>query len=361
MRIFKKLISSLLVILLFLGWLPAYFSPNVESATLSGGSLTLGDSRPSTSTTYTIDFDNVTTSAIKCIKVVLSDAATGGSAPSGINTSGVTYSAANSDYIPDAQTWTAEEITTGSFKITNSTGETPASSTDRTIQVSGITNGSSANTTYYAQFSTYNNTDCTSSSVDSGVVAFIYTTGQAVSATVDPTLTFTLSAVNSGTPIKSGGPNATVTTTTSTIPFGTLVANTEKFAAHTLTVSTNAQSGYGITIRTASDPPLSDGGSNNIDKFTGTYGTPTAWSDPNGTSANVDTGWFGYTTDDATFTQFSGNVYAGPSGTTGDLIVDRSSAANNEQNNVGYVIGINGIQPSAIYNGTVIFVATPTY
>lgn len=118
--------------------------PQARAATLTGSSVSLSDARTSQATvTYTVDFDNVTTSAIKCIKMVFSDAATGGSAPTGLSTASATYSAASSDYIPDVQTWTADGTTTpGTVVITNATGETPASATDATVVVTGMTNGS---------------------------------------------------------------------------------------------------------------------------------------------------------------------------------------------------------------------------
>lgn len=331
----------------------------VRAATLSGASIALSDSRPSTASTYTFDFDGVSLSTIKCIKVVLSDAATGGSAPTGISTTGVTYNAAGSDFVPDVQTWTAAEITTGSFKITNSTGEIPGSATDATVLVTGITNGSTAETGYFAQFSTYNNIDCATTPVDSGVGTFIYATGQAVSLTVDATLSFNIAAVNSGSPVDSAsGPNTTVTTTDGTIPFGTVTTSANSIAAHDLTITTNAGSGYTVYTRYTQAP--TNGAASIDDLATYTNASPGSFSAA-GTEA------FGYTTNDGvlgtgTTTRFA-TTPQWAAFTTSNLEVAYSAAAVSSQTTrVGYEVGISGTTPAGLYNNsTVIFTATPAY
>jgi len=345
----KKVKITLPVVGLILALVYFFYSTaGVSAAALTGGSLTLSDSQPSASSvSYTIDFDNVTLSSIKCIKVVLSDAATGGSAPTGINTASVTYNAANSDYIPDVETWTAAELATGSFKITNATGETPGSATGATVQVTGITNGSTVDTAYYAQFSTYDNVDCSTSPVDSGVVTFIYTTGQAVSLTVDPSISFSISSVASAQTVN--GATVTVTSSSSTIPLGTVTSSANAIAAHDLAVTTNAGSGYSVSTR-YSDKPTS--GSNDIDDHTGDHTTPTTMSA--GTEA------FGYTTEDTTYSQFQSNKYAAFT-TSNAAIANNTVAVNNETTRVGYQVGVGGTTPAGTYTTTVILTCTPSY
>ncbi len=353
----KKILSTLALVFLFLGYLPTYYLPALNSATLSGGSAALSDSRPGgTAVSYTFDFDNVTLSSIKCIKVVLSDAATGGAAPTGIVTTGVTYSATNSDYIPDAQTWTAAEIVSGSFKITNATGEIPASATNATVQVTGITNGSTAETTYYAQFSTYDNIDCATTPRDSGAVAFIYATGQAVSATVDPSLSMNVQAVASGGTVN--GATTNITTTDGTIPFATIATSTNKIAAHDVLVGTNAGSGYTLYIRYTQT--FNDAGTNDINNHTGTNAAPTAFSAA-GTEA------FGYTTNDGVlgtgttdrFTSAGGNKWAAFS--TSNVEVGYSASSVSETTRVGYQAGVSSTTAATAYSTTVVLTATPLY
>jgi hypothetical protein len=297
----------------------------------------------------------ITLSTIKCIKMIFSTAATGGTIPpTGMSTTGATYSAGSSDYVPDVQTWTADASSNGTVKITNSTGEIPGSATAGTVALTGITNGSTAETGYFVQFSTYNNIDCTSSAVDSGVGTFIFTTGQAVTMTVDPSLSFAIDAVASGQAVN--GATTTVTSTDGTIPFGTVTSSANAIAAHDLTVTTNAGTGYTVYTRYTQAPT---NGSHSITDWTGTNAAPTTFSAA-GTEA------FGYTTNDAvlgtgTAGRFASTKFA--KFTTSNLEVAYSGAAvTSEVTRVGYEVGISGTTPAGTYNNsTVIFTATPAY
>jgi hypothetical protein len=69
-----------------------------------------------------------------------------------------------------------------------------------------------------------------------------------ISATVDETLTFTVGAIAASTPSICNHTTSVASSTTS-IPWGHFVAaNTFYYAAQSLTVSTNAASGYSVTI-----------------------------------------------------------------------------------------------------------------
>jgi hypothetical protein len=297
----------------------------------------------------------ITLSAIKCMKLVFSDAASGGSVPSGMTTTSAAYNAAGSDYVPDVQTWTVDASVNGTVEITNATGETPASATDGTVLLTGITNGNTAEVGYFLQFSTYNNVDCSSSAVDSGVTTFIYTTGQAVSLTVDPSLSFTVAGVASGQSVN--GVTTTVTSTDGTIPFGTVTTSANSIAAHDLTVTTNAGSGYTVYTRYTQAPT---NGTHSITDWTGTNAAPTTFSAA-GTEA------FGYTTNDSTLGTGTAGRFTSASNfaafTTSNLEVAYSAAAvASDVTRVGYQVGIAGTTPAGTYNNsTVIFTATPAY
>ena len=68
-----------------------------------------------------------------------------------------------------------------------------------------------------------------------------------VTATIDPSISFTIAAVNSA--VSSCGVDTDVTTTTSSVPFGTLSLSAFIDASQTLTVSTNAANGYAVTAK----------------------------------------------------------------------------------------------------------------
>ena len=323
----------------------------INAAALSGGSVLISDSRPSqTGVTYTIDFDNVTTSAIKCIKVDFSASASTHTTVTGLDAASATLGG-TSDYIPTPASWAVAHAS-GVLSITYATGETPASASDRTVVISGVTNGSTIETSYFVRFSTYNNTNCTDSAVDSGVVAFIYVNGQLVTATVDPTLTFTVSLVGSGVTIETGA-QTTVATTDGTVPLGTLSTSANSIAAHDLDVGTNAAGGYSVTAHYTADLTS---GSNTIDDWTGTNAAPTTFSAA-GTEA------FGYTTTDYTLNttanRFSTNKWAAFD-TTPAIIMYGTGAAT-ESAYFGYQAGIASTTPAGVYQTTVIFIATPTY
>lgn len=229
-----------------------------------------------------------------------------------------------------------------------------------------ITNPSTTNTTFYVRTITYSDTGTTT--IDTGQVAYaiLTSTSLAVSATVNPTLTFSLAAATSGS---VNGQAITITsgTSASTIPLGTLASGASAVAAHDATVTTNASNGYTVTASASATPPLTSG-ANDIDAFSGTNASPTTWSSPAGSSANTNTGYFGYTTEDASlgtgtpdrFTSSGGNKWAGTT-TTGLEVIYSATGVSSQTTRLGWQGEVNALQPAGSYTGTVILIATPTY
>jgi len=340
-----KKFLGLAIVLVLVGGLFFGLVQVVKAAALGTGSLTLSDGKPSsTAVTYTAEWSNVTTSEIKCIKLVFSDAATGGSAPEGMVTSTAAF---DGDYIPTPGSWdigsTAAE---GTLTFTYAEGETPASADDQTVALTGITNGSSNNTTYYLQFNTYSDEVC-STEVDNGTVAFIYTTGQSVSLTVDPSISFTVDAVGSGQSVN--GALTTVGSSATTIPLGTVTASTNGITAHDLTVTTNAVSGYTIYTQYSGAPTYS--GKTIID-WTGDHTTPTVMG--TGTKA------FGYTTEDTDYSQFQSDKYSKFT-TTNAEVAAAAAAVSAEKTRIGYQAAVSGTTEAGNYVTTVILTCTPMY
>ena len=211
---------------------------SVSAATYTSGSASLSTpSISAASTTYTVTLGGVATTAIKCIKVQFTTAVGTTAKPTGMNVTGATFSG-TSNYVPTPASWSpTNDNTNGIVSITYGTGETPASAAGRTIVLGGITNGSVAATAYFATVSTFNNTDCASNAVDNGSVAYIYDQGVTATATVNPTLTFSLGSTACSLGILS---------TTSTAS-----------CSHTITAGTNAVSGY--TISYIASPTLTNG------------------------------------------------------------------------------------------------------
>ena len=348
----KKIFGLIAILALlagpFLGW-----DREARAAALTGGSLSLSDSRPSqTGVSYTFSWTGVTSATIKCIQVEFATTAAGGAAPTGMDTS--TVQNGGGTYVTGLSGWTAAQVSTGKVKLSNATGGTGQNGT---VIFNGIQNGSTADTAYYAIFKTFAAEDCSGTPVDSGTVMFIYTAGQAVSLTVDPSLTFTITGVASGESVNGATTTVATSTGANTIPLGTVTASANAIAAHDLNVATNAGGGYTVFIRYTGKPTF---GANDIDNLaTYTNGNPGSFSAA-GTEA------FGYTTNDFTLgtgtaNRFSSGKWAAFNIANYEVAYNGSATTSTQTTRVGYQVGISGSTPAGNYTTTVIFTATPTY
>ncbi len=361
----KRSVKSFLALLVIFALVSLSFFPpfvsKVNAGTFTSAKLTISDSR-ATQASVQYDFSQIWTvsTAIKQVDIQVCTTASGScSAPTGFSSGSPTLS---SDNLTGTGRTTSAP-TGNAFRVVVTSTATQTG-TPLTLSFTGVTNPTTADTTYFARTTTYSDTGSTS--IDTVTVAFaiLTSTSIAVTAAVDPSLTFTVAAVNSGGTVN--GATTNVTTTAILIPFGTLSSGSTKIAAHDLTVTTNASGGYTTTVKATATPPLVDG-SSNIDTFTSINSAPAIWSSPAGTSNSVNTGFFGYTTNDATlgtgtaarFTD-TGNEWAGT--TTSPLEVAFSAiGASLEVTRVGWQAEINSIQAAGSYTGTVILTTTPTY
>ena len=333
------------------------FLSNVNAGTFSPRKVTISDSRAGqTAVTYDFAFTAIASTAIKQIDIkfcneagLFTDTCT---APTGFV---VTATSRVSDNI----TGTTRTDTAPAANQFRSVITTPATQSPLAITMSlnTITNPTTPNTTYFARIITWSDTGTTQ--IDSGTTAFavLTSTSLAVTATILENFTFSVAGVSSGGTVNSATTN--ITTAAATIPLGTLAVGTANIGAHDVTVSTNAGSGYQVTVKEPSSPPLVSG-SQNIDEFTGTCGTPTTWSAPAGTTASVNTGFFGFTTEDTDYSGFQTNKWAGFS-TTPCAVISNATGVSSQTTRIGWQAQVNAIQPAGSYTGTVILVATPTY
>jgi hypothetical protein len=318
-----------------------------DAATLTSASMTLSDSRPSVVASYSFNASGFTTAtAIECIQLKFNTSADmSGSVPTGMTTTSVTLA---SSTLVTATNWTASSATNGTVKLSYTTGAAPAASGN--VVLGNITNGSTAGTAYFVQVNTYSGA-CGTGLVDTSTVGFIYTAGQAVTASVNPTLAFTVAGLASSTSIN--GSTTNVATTSGTIPFGsTATISTNAVAAQALSVSTNSGNGYSVYISYSG--PLSNG-SHSITDFSGTNATPTTF-----TAAGTEN--FGYTTNSSVLTQFASGKWAGlTTSNSSNPVASSTSAINNDTTDVGYQLGIASTTPTGSYSTTVIYTATPVY
>lgn len=335
---------------------------NAAYAAFTSASLTLSDPRPNTATvSYDFQTSGVTTTAIKCISLEFDMSADGtGGKPTDMDITNAALSG-SSDYIPTPASWSvSNNNTTGVSNITFGTGETPANAAGRNLILTTITNGSVANNDYFLLFRTFNNTDCATSPVDSGVVGFLFTDGQAVSLSVDGALSFSVAGVTGNGSLAVNGATITngLATTSTTVPFGTVTSSANKIAAQDLTVSTNSGGGYTVYTRYTAAPTS---GSNTISDLAGASNSaPTTFSAA-GTEA------FGYTTEDSTlsgtadrFTSSGGNKWA-PFTTANAELVYSAAAVSSQTTRVGYQVGVASTTEPGSYVNSVILTAVPLY
>ncbi len=307
-----------------------------QAALITNSSVQFSDSRPSaTAIVYTVGFTFPSTTAIQCVQVKFATTsgmgtpATGMTSASGFSLSGGGLTHGN---------WSNFGSTNGSLQIDAGSNQTPTA-TAATVTWTGVTNTSLS--TEYAQITTYStNTShvCTGQIDQSNVMALVTTAGVTASVSVDPSLTF--SVANAGSAVNGSGDTSPVTTTSTTVPFGTVAAGATAWGSQTLTTSTNASHGYSVYVRYSG--AMTDA---NTDTFRDQAGTPGAPNNYDGSSSQSS---FGYTADGAGVT-FGANKWAG------------LTTTNTQVFHVEYKVEPSNTQAPGTYQTTVIYTATPTY
>lgn len=243
-----RLVSSLLILLMFVS--VALFIPSVSAATnnLTNRSLTLSSSSPAASnatTTYTFGFTIFTSGTpIKSVGIQIcttADVDTGGActAPTGFSN---TSAALNSQPagLGSATGWTitGSPPASNDLYISNSSNATNPTGS-QTIVFKNVQNPTTANQTFFARITTYSDAAWTTP-IDAGTVAASTATLIQLTGTMPESLIFCTGATV----------NATCTTTTpGNITFNQLFSPTATaFATSQAAASTNAGSGYAITV-----------------------------------------------------------------------------------------------------------------
>lgn len=305
---------------------------------ITSRSLTLGSSAASANTTYTFNFVIPSSTVLKSAEAVICTTASGAcSTPAGFSNASATL-ASQPLNLGDASGWTVNTATAGKLRL-KKTANSAAPTGTTTLSFGSVTNPSATNATFYARITTYSD-DAWTTSVDSGVVASS-TAGQiTVTASVDETLTFTLA-------------NATVS-------LGTLTPSTTGTGTSTMSASTNASTGYAITV----NGNTLTAGLNTIPAIT----TPT-------TGSSQGTGQFGINLRANTTPTIGSDVSGGGSGaafgnynspdnfffTSGDIVASAGAATNSNTYTVSYIANIGGAQAPGSYSTTLTYIATATF
>ncbi len=193
-----------------------------------------------------------------------------------------------------------------------------------------------------------------------------------VTASVDTTLTFTISGVASGQANANDPGVTSITTTATTIPWGTLgIGTASSTARQDLAVTTNATNGFTVTVW--QDQNLTSSTGADIDIFKdGTNGSPAAWTAPAGTLDSEATyGHEGITSEDATLSggdTFGTALYDAVGSSTSRLPVfyhtgpADGTTADKGATKIGFKIQINALQEAGTdYTQALTYIATPTF
>lgn len=249
--IFLKLTCALVIFAVIFAAVPA------TAAQITNRKVTLSNSKGgATNVTYTFNADALPTSGSP-LQSVQAQACTAASDPC-VTPTGFTGASAGLALQPTglgAGSGWVDESAAGALRIKHDTNvASPAGAV--TITWNGVTNPTADNTTFFLRLTTYSDNAYTTA-LDSGTIALSTAEQIALTALVDEALTFC-----TGT---SGITNSSCAGATgNSVDLGTITPSLTGIGNSQMGVSTNASSGYAITV---SGTTLTSGG-NNIDALT---------------------------------------------------------------------------------------------
>lgn len=320
-------------------------------------SLTLSNSAPGnaggTAVTYTFAFTPAQTTNIKSVNIDICDSASGTctpgttGVPSGLTTTGAAVGTVSG--LGSGGSWTGSFGTNGRLRITNSSSAGAPSAAS--VQFTGITNPNATNTTFYARITTYSDAAYTTA-IDTGTVATSTANQIQLSASVDETLVF-CTGTSGVTSSSCAGATGTA------VNLGALTASSTGTGTSQIGVSTNANSGYAVTVNGAT----LTSGSNTI----AALASQTASSQGSAqfglnlkanTTPSVGSEVAGSGTATATANYGTSNQFRF---VTGDQVASKNSADAFRLFTVSYIANIPGNQPAGTYTATMTYIATATF
>ncbi len=351
----KQRVAILALIFTLVFWQAfVWNTTTAEAALITATSIQPSSSVPSaTGVTYTTKFTFPSTNTLECIQVKFATTtgmgtpATGMTSGSGFTLSGGGLTQGN---------WTNFGSTNGTLEIFAASAQTPTT-TAATVTWTGVTNTSITNpTNIYAQVTTYSTqtssgASCTGPVDQSNINAMIFTTGVTTTVSVDPSLTF--SVANDGAAVNGSGDSGFVTTTASTIPFGTVDGGTTGVASQTLTVSTNAKNGYNLYINKSQS--LTDAAADTYRDQGNLLSAPASFDGSTSQSS------FAMTTDSTHVVLGSnewGKIQNGPNS---DAIDSASGPVNGQAVHDEFKVETSNTQAPGTYSTVISYTAVPSY
>ncbi|NBD73779.1 hypothetical protein GVX82_01930 [Patescibacteria group bacterium] len=206
---------------------------------------------------------------------------------------------------------------------------------------------------------------------DTGTAQVAIVEDVTVTASVETTLTFSVSGVDASQTVNSEPLSTTGTSTATSVPFGVLASGSPAVLAQDLSVTTNAINGFTVTVE--ADQTLTAGNAADIDTFVDGSGTstPTSWSGPAATFGTENTyGHWGITSEDSTLVAgdtFGAALYVGDFvGSPREVFYHDASAdgttPDEGQTRVGFKAEVSALQEAASdYTASLSYVVTPVF
>ena len=193
-----------------------------------------------------------------------------------------------------------------------------------------------------------------------------------VTAQVDVQFEFTV--YGNGTATDVNGDTTNIITSSTTIPFGTLVADTPKIGSQDLTVVTNAINGFVVTVETDGEFQSSTGAEIDGFNLNSDTNTPETWAAPVTNIADETTwGHWGITTEDndvadamRTGDEVAATEWFSATSSPREIFAhdgpSDGSTPNIGSTTVGFQVEISALQEAGDdYTTTLTYIATPTF
>ncbi len=242
-----------------------------QAASLTGMTLSLSDSGPGATATYSFAWTG-STSAKQGVKLEFCQEASGSCTTPAADFDSTSASLASGTFF-DAGGWTSDFTSNGVIDLSSSVADTTEAIT---VGISGIANTGTTSTTdpivFYVRITTYSDASLTpgnevdgTSVVASAVIPVISVTG-----TQDAILQMTVAGA---TGTLDSGKSTTGTATATSLPFGNFVplgitspTPASRMLGHTVNVVTNGATGYTASVQgSATEAMIRSGGSETID------------------------------------------------------------------------------------------------
>lgn len=271
--------------------------------------------------------------------------------------------------------------TAGSPYVTSAAGVTPNGTTPTTIQLLGVTNPNntncggvtpaSNNCTFYVRITTYATTDTTGAATDAGTVAASTSTQITLNGTMPESLIFCTGGTISVN--VNSIPDCT-TATSGSITFNQLFSPTATATATSqLAASTNALSGYAITV---SGPTLTSG-TNTVPAIGATPAVSSIGSGQFGMNLNVNTTpaigtavtpapngtnfWGKPSTNFDTANSYTFNASGLNTIAASDNGTGTGHPTDSQIYTASYIVNVSGSQVAGTYTTTLTYICTPTF